>query len=139
MKQWRQWKPCSGLAQKYTLDTVCDKNKKLKISLFETGDEQNKIEIKFEKSVCLYAITDETLFIGTLGKLGEDYGSKFYSEWSFFKIQNSSYLKRFNSIDSNTSFNHFTFLFSESMVDVVSIGEPKFEFVTQDRIETAPK
>ncbi|MBM7615098.1 hypothetical protein JOC73_001660 [Alkaliphilus hydrothermalis] len=132
-EQWVEWKPVDGLSQKYYIESISDVLDGFRIVLSDADKEENKVNVIFENSVHAYRSTDESFRQSTINILDEAYGTQFYSEWTFFKVVNSEYMKwlsvqSYNIIDSE-SLIHFSFFAVDSIVDVIAAYEPKVELL----------
>ena len=96
--------------------------------LNDHSDLKQKILIFFESSIHAYRSTDESFRLRTLDMLDKTYGSSFYTQWTFFKVQNSSYFlwlsEQSYKIAKEEHLTHFSFLASNSIVDVIAAYEP---------------
>src|SRR3990167_10258287 len=91
-EKWFKWDPCvDGIVGKYCLTRIDDKLDKLNIFLISKESDQ-KIKVCFD-SVWSYCNSDETSRLHLITELSERHGDDFYTKWSFFKVEDSSYLK----------------------------------------------
>lgn len=135
-EQWMRWEPVKGLSSNYYVDYILDGKDGFKIVLVDYIDDKKKMMIIFDKSVYAYKSTEESFRQQTLDMLAEQYGGKFYQEWAFFKVQNSSYLKWLSKqsygITDSLPFMHFSILTVDSFIDIVDSYEPKIEFIDNE-------
>lgn len=128
IEKWTKWEPVMDLPDKIFLEKLIDDKKGLTIE-FNDELETTEIIVNFENSVVSYRNSDEGKRLNTLEFLNEKYGKIFYSNWSFFKVNNSLYLKWLNdeTYDMYTDYNieHYVFLTSNDIVDVLSSYPPK--------------
>ena len=130
---WIKWKPIEGLAPKYDVDLVVDTMDNFKIVLSEMDNSQKRLEVHFDSGVDIYRLTDESYWRNSLCELKEKYGAEFYWYWSFFKVENSSYLswlsKESFGISDSRDFVHFAILGEDSILEVIANYEPKITFL----------
>jgi hypothetical protein len=133
-EQWIRWNPIGGLAKKYYLDSILYKERELIILLAEEKNERNKVQVIFNNSIKSYKHTEETSTLKTISDIDEKYGGDFYAYWTFFKIQNSDYLKWILEQSLETSYDklalfHFSFITPISILDVISKSDPLVELI----------
>ncbi len=133
-EQWIKWEPINGLSCKYQIDSVSDTIDGFFIVLSSTTNEK-KIKITFEGYLLSYRKTDESFRQSTVTFLEEHYKTKFYAEWTFFKVINSTYLQWLSEESYGFSDSvppiHFSFIDDDSILDVVATYEPKVEFIEE--------
>ena len=138
VEQWIRWVPLENLASKYYVEDISDSFHGFKVILVEAHNKEKnkekKIEIFFKDSIWAYRNTYESFRIETLAFLKENYGTKFYGEWTFFKVINSTYLT-WLSVESGTVTNdlnliHFCIYSTEEVVDIVAGYEPIVKFLS---------
>jgi hypothetical protein len=133
-EQWIWWKPLEELAKNYYIDAVLDTNNDgFIIQLSEVKNEKKKIKIVFENSVAAYRNTSESFRLYLLEELEKKYGSRFYTEWSFFTVVNSEYLKwlsiQSEGITQDVDFTHFVIFGSDSVLEIICGYEPRMEMM----------
>ncbi len=130
IESWERWEPIPNLARCHDVEKVVEsfQNFSLEIIELET-DQNNKILLDFGKTVQAYRNVYETFRVMLFTKLRNKYGTDFYANWTFFKVQDSEYIKwieqRSNTSCSSIKLSHFSFLFNDSVVDVIASQEPK--------------
>ncbi len=133
LEQWEKWEPVQGLAAKYYVDSIVDAIDGFKVWLSDYNNENNKVLITFEGSVDSYRSVDESFRLNTINILDERYGSKFYGDWTFFKVTNSSYVQWLSEesygISDSLSFIHFSIVAADSIVDIIDTCEPKVQLI----------
>lgn len=126
-ENWQRWEPISGLVKKYYVESLSDKVNGFELLLSEANN-SNILQVLFPDSVHAYRSSDESFRQTTLQYLDEQYGSEFYSEWTFFKVEDSEYMQWLVSqsyeILESELLTHFVFLASDSIVDVIAAYEP---------------
>jgi hypothetical protein len=129
---WERWEPVSEVSQKYYVDTIIDNIEGLKIVLSDSINEESKIVIFFNNSVHAYRSTDESYRQKMLNDIDKKYGTKFYSEWTLFKVTNSEYLKWISNqsfgIAKSENLTHFIIVAIDSIIDIIAAYEPKIEY-----------
>lgn len=132
-EQWVHWEPASGLSPKYCIESILDNLEAFKIVLCDEHDSRKKIYMIFKGFVGSYKWTDETFKLGTISFLNKQYGMKFYSGWTFFKVINSKYMQLISeescSISDSRNLMHFVIIESNSILDIIASSDPKIEFV----------
>ena len=126
---WHRWEPVkSGLTGNYYIDYVENGDDGFKILLAQEKTEQ-KVEVLFKHWVYAYRSIEEGMRTVLWHKLSEKYGKDFYVNWSFFKLENSSYIKWisdecYGRIDS-LEMNHFVIMGMEEVIDIIVGYEPQ--------------
>ena len=132
-EQWTRWEPISGLTLKYNIDIVSENAEKFEMILSGYTDATNKVRVLFENSVCAYRSADETYRYKLIVDLTEAYGKDFYGDWTFFTVNNSSYLRWLSEESYGTSderqLKHFSFIGADLIVDIADPSEPRVEFI----------
>jgi hypothetical protein len=132
-EQWVKWEPIKGLSAKYYVESISDGIEEFKIVLVEAYNKKNKVQITIPDSIYAYRSTYESFRLDTLYSIDKQYETKFYSEWTFFKVTNSSYLKWLSEqsyeITDNLHLIHFSILALDSVVDFVDVCDPKVELI----------
>lgn len=132
-EKWTQWKPIEGLASKYYVKSISDEIEGFKIILVPLKPNQSSIEILFKDGVDSYLRIDESFRQKLIHELDEEYGLDFYKHWTLFKVTNSRYLSWLSDQSYEWSnvydFRHFSFLASDSTIDIVANYEPEVRFI----------
>lgn len=127
-EQWMRWEPIKGLLANYDIDAIFDTQEGLKIIL---ECNQKKVSVLFKNGAASYIKTDETLRYKKICELSEKYEGNFYASWTFFKVENSEYLKWLEvqscTISQGYQLQHFSFMTDDSILDVATSGEPIVE------------
>lgn len=131
---WNRWEPVNNLAKKYYIESITERiDDKFKILLSDAEDEKKKVLISFPHGVDAHRNTNESYILSTLTSLKTHYGTEFYSDWTFFKVENSEYLKWISEqsygIYEDCKFTHFCILAVDSMVDIITNYEPTVTFL----------
>ena len=132
-EKWTRWEPIQGLSEKYYIDSVMDTVDGFTIFLSDAKDEEKKVKVFFKDSVDVYRSANESFRYQLIVELKEKYGSDFYGDWTFFKVENSSYvqwlLEQSAGIADGIMFTHFSFIASDSVLDILDPVEPKVELI----------
>src|SRR3990167_8567550 len=91
-EKWVKWHPSSDLDDKYYIDSIIDTIDEFQI-LFVSTNSNRKLRILFEHGVDVYRCTEERFRLKLISKLNREYGNNFYSQWTFFRVENSDYFK----------------------------------------------
>jgi|ERR1700733_3048098 len=132
-EKWTRWEPIKNLSKHYYVKSISDTfSGGLKIKLIDDRDPEKKVLVSWPNSVDAYRKTYETFTLLTLSNIDKQYGENFKG-WTFFKIENSEYLKWISeqSCKITDSFNlkHFCIYSTEEMVDVLSCVEPEVSII----------
>lgn len=137
-EHWTRWEPISNLSKKYYIESISDSMEGFKVLLFEAENPEKKVLVSFSDSVEAFRSTNESYTFLTIDSLAEKYGSKFFSEWTFFKIENSKYLQWISeqSYGISESYNliHFCLVATDSIVDIIDTGEPKVTLLEEPKL-----
>ncbi len=132
-ESWERWEPVSGLAKKYYVEKIEELDEAFSISLVDYNNDSNKILLDFNYLVDSYRSVYGTFRHKLIVELDEKYGSDFYGHWTFFKVNNSEYLKWLNqesyTITSSLSLIHFSLIAIDAVVDIIAYDEPKITFL----------
>ncbi|TGL66536.1 hypothetical protein [Leptospira kmetyi] len=123
---WKQWVLHKNLLRKYSIDEVVDTLDGVKIRM---GDVNQKVDIIFSDSVSAYRSVEEGFRQNLINDLIDQYGSDFITKCTFFQVENSKFLnwlieESYGFIDA-PEIKHFSFLASNSILDVVANYEPE--------------
>ena len=127
-EKWIQWRPLENLASKYYIDSVVDMIDNFTVNLVDARSEKHKVEIVFLEGVEAYTRVDESFRVKIIHELGEKYGTGFYGDWTFFKVDNSAYVKwlsdqSYTWSDKHT-LTHFCLISADVLLDIVTNYEP---------------
>ncbi len=135
-EQWTKWEPITGLANKYYIDAVLDSADGFIVFLSTDDESDKRVKVTFEDAVYAYRSTDDSLRRKIVAQLSDKYGKEFCEDWTFFKVNNSDYLKwLFEQSEEKPEFTdklelkHFSFLGADFTLDVADNLEPKVEFI----------
>jgi len=127
-EKWFKWDPgINGLSGKYHLSRLVDKMNTIDVYLSHKTTNQ-KIKATFNHTWA-HRNTYETFRMFLISDLFDLYGDKFYVEWSFFRVENSSYMKWLSVESAGLSDNltHFVVMGIDFIVDIVAYEEPKIK------------
>lgn len=135
-EKWTRWEPINGLEGQYAIKTLIDDTEAFTLHLFKWDNPNKKVLIKFDGIICSYRSTDETYRYKLIEYLEEKYGSNFYKDWTFFKVNNSNYVKWLSeescSISDHFSCTeHFSILGIDCVFDIIASYEPKVEIINE--------
>jgi len=131
---WTKWEPAEGLHNKYTIASIVSSIDGFEILLYEDGLYGKKgLKIIFENQVDSHRDTNESLMGETIEELNNQPVKLNYSQWTFFKVTNSEYIKWLRKQSSGVAdgrpFIHFCFVDDDSILDVIACYEPKVEYI----------
>lgn len=132
---WIRWEPDASLKLAYDIISVQDNMDTLKIVIGGRKTDQ-ELEVIFD-STWAYRTTDETLRLNLSTQLSQKYGTEFYANWSFFKIENSNYMKwlleQSGGYAEEFNLKHFVIMGSDFIVDIAAAEEPKFKIINKQK------
>ena len=132
MEKWIRWDLSEALLTKYYLDSLSWPDKGLSLRLRAANNEQI-IEILCNDSIDAFRYTNESFCFQIFENLSKQYGDDFYKNWSFFKIQNSQYLKwlsdKSHGWSDGFSCTHFCILGGDEIIDIVTDYEPQIKIL----------
>src|SRR5437764_1064226 len=130
-EKWTRWEPIIGLSKKYHSKLISNSySRGFRINLADENDK--RVSILFSGSVISYRVTSESHIFNTLTFLEANYETKFYSEWTFFKIENSEYLdwaKKQLIAEDYLQLTHLCILADDLMLDFITTYEPKVKYL----------
>lgn len=129
---WTRYQPAYPILKPpYDIISIKDNMDNLKIILHSTKCNQ-KLEVIFGSSWA-HRKSYETFRLNLVSQLSKQYGSEFYVEWSFFKIDNSNYLKwlseESNRWTDKLKLNHFVIIGVDFIMDIIATEEPQIKAV----------
>ncbi|OGB83277.1 hypothetical protein A3F66_01790 [candidate division TM6 bacterium RIFCSPHIGHO2_12_FULL_32_22] len=127
-EQWIKWNSIADLANSYYIESIKDDINGLRIFLVDEKNNKNRLEVIFENFEA-YRNIDESYRTVLFKDL---YKNKNCANWTFFKVENSTYLKWLSMqsdgwIDYIKRY-HYMFVTLDSVLDVVSSHDPKLRF-----------
>lgn len=132
-EQWKRWEPIQGLDEKYRIVNITDSLEEFTIELVSTNNKQNRVLVVFEISVRAYKFADESFKQNLINHLGTEYEKKFFTEWTFFKVDNSAYMQWLfeESLGWSDAFSfmHLSLVGYDSIIDIASDYEPTITFI----------
>lgn len=140
---WHRWEPIeSGLNGNYFVDHAESGLDGFRVLLAQDKTEE-RVTVFFSNGVLASRFSDEGMRTNLFRQLSEDYGTEFYANWSFFKVDNSSYIKWlskecFGVIDGLEP-KHFVIMGQDLIVDMVASYEPQVTILpaTESKLEVA--
>jgi len=135
-EKWTRWEPIDGLEGQYAIKSVIEDTEAFTLNLFKWDDSKKKVLITFDGIVCSYRSTDETYRDKLICDLEEKYGATFLSGWTFFKVNNSNYVKwlseqSYGISDHFSCTQHFSILGVDCVFDIIASYEPKVEIINE--------
>jgi hypothetical protein len=126
-EKWIRWEPAANLSTNYYTKSIIDTPEGFKVNLFDNSGK--KILVSFPNSVFAYRSTDESFIYDTLDFLEKNYSKTFYTDWSFFKIENSEYLewlkKQSGEMYEVYNLKHFCIFTINCMIDIANDSGPE--------------
>ncbi len=138
--QWIKWNPIEGLYRQYYLDELSNTKGCLTIVLEEDLENPKKAQISFEQPIASYRVNEESFSLkplyDVLDQIGivNQYGNRI-PNCSFFKIENSTYIKSLleHSKENTKQLTHFAFFTVNMLVEVVASYEPKVVMINNQK------
>lgn len=131
--QWIRWEPISNLAEKYFVGNVDDNDQSLIFTLVNLYDNTIKTTVHFDKTAYAYATTSYPDLLTKVDKLAEQYGKEFIKQWSFFKVNHSTFIKTIHQqepqIPNVDKWIHFVLVCTNSIIEVIAVNEPRVELI----------
>lgn len=131
-EQWKPWDIDDRILKKYYIVALVDDTESFKISLVESENSDQKVEVVFDGYVVSYCCSDESFRQKTLDRLDIEYGEDFYANTTFFWIDNSEYLRRMQEEAYGLIMNemrHFCIMAEDSFVDIITTYEPEIHIL----------
>ena len=133
-EQWEKWEPAPGLAQRYDMLVCCDDYRiGFKVVLCNPKNQHEQVHLLWKNSVECYTSSNETQVYVKFSELVRRHEKHLFRDWTFFKVNNSEYLRRL-SISSGTlsdiyNLEHYAIATEETILDIIGGGNPHVEFV----------
>ena len=133
MEEWSRWEPIKGVSGKFFVDvlTMTEDGLLIKLSNWKNSD---KIEIAFNGLIDAYRYTNDSFCFKIPSELSKRYPDDFYSNWTFFKVTHSDYLKWLSEKSATWSnefdFVHFCIIGGDEIVDILARYEPDVKIIT---------
>ncbi|MFC1895034.1 hypothetical protein ACFLYH_03740 [Candidatus Dependentiae bacterium] len=125
----------SNLNKRYNIKSIIDSIDGFEIIL--STNNSKDIRVKFNDNIDAYRCVEEGLTLNLLNTLKKQYGKNFYTQWNFFKVENSEYIKwlanDYGGFDDEYAkligLKHYVFIDDNNILDVIARYEPKVEFI----------
>lgn len=117
---WKCWEPKKKLKNKYYVDSIKDEESFM--MELSNEDETEKILLKWDGCVVSYTCSEESA-------RSILYDKQELTKWTFFKVENSSYLKWIEEqslgIEQRNKLTHYCIIGINSVVDIIASYEPE--------------
>ncbi len=129
---WERWEPIPNLCAKYSAESIIEDGE-ISIVLFDQKNETHKLLLKI-RALYAYMVTQNSFSDKLFSDLQEKYGPEFHNHWTFFKVNNSDFVKWVEqescTIASSWAtkekpMQHVCLLTMEEVIDIIVYGEPK--------------
>lgn len=132
-EKWALWHPVENPSKNYFLE-ACSTTSDYGFAIIISDDSDKKLVITLPGYICSYRITNESFAIETLNFLENTYGKEFYTQNTFFTIENSEYLEWMKKqIDPSAfeyyKFKHYCIFTAEEKIDIISNYEPQISLL----------
>lgn len=129
---WKKWNPINDDFGKMYLEELIKTKGAMKILL--KSEEQNiALKFLFDGEVLSFCCSDEGRRLKTINELDKKYGTDFYKNQSYFIVENSRYVNKFNketyNIYNNFKILHYVFLLSDDVIDILSAFPPRVSII----------
>lgn len=132
-EKWTQWKPLENLSKRYYIESTSSSIDGFTIILADAIGDSPKVKITFENGVNAFRNSEEAFRLSTIHYLNESYGNVFYGNWTFFKAENSEYLKwlseQSGTISDYYGVMHYCLITDDEMLDIAATYEPSVTVV----------
>jgi len=127
-EKWIRWEAANIAAKKYHIESITETiEEKFKVKLSDTANKEI-IYVSFPEGIDAYRNTTESYTLGIIHYLEKNYNKDFYTQWIFFKIENSEYLKwlseKSHGISDDYQLMHFCILALDSIIDIACTSYP---------------
>lgn len=118
---WIPFKPADNVSQKYSIDFLKSSidDIKFKIILSDANNIDKKIIINIAEGVDFYGKIQNEAMLKVIKDIEEKYGKDFHQKWTFFKIENSSYIKWLS--DESCGIWNFSYFTHYALIGIDSI------------------
>ncbi len=131
-ENWERWEPLPSLCTKYSLEKIIEEGE-VSIVLSGHKNETSRILLKISR-LFAYTVTKNSFDDKLFNDLQEKYGPEFHTTWTFFKVNNSDFIKWIDQESSTIAsswareekpMQHFCLITMEEVIDIMVYGEPK--------------
>jgi hypothetical protein len=133
MEKWMRWVPINGLPRSMVTKKIID----YKGLTLEFVSGEDTVKVFFKPLVYSYRVTDEGSRLKTLERLYEENGNKIITDWCFYNITDSAYLKWINSETGNMhdiiDTKHYAFITQDEFIDVLAVNPPELTIYKRGR------
>lgn len=127
--QWIKWEPNISVQRKYFIRKIVDDETGLHVFCIGT-ENHSKIRMEFPGLVYAYRSTMELSALETIDHVVDENGYWMASEWTFFIVEESSYIDEVKNnskgIYSDCDLIHFAVMAGESLLEVITDMPPHF-------------
>ncbi len=127
MEKWIRWEPINGLPHSIITIKIIDL-KGLTLE-FVSGEDEDIVKVYFKPLVYSYRVTDEGSRLKTLERFCEENENKKITDWCFYNITDSTYLKWINNETGNMhdimGTKHYAFITQDEFIDVLAVNPPE--------------
>jgi len=128
-EKWIQWKPVDNLEKLYTANSIKFINTEIIVTLTPVN-QSNNAKIAFSASAAAYRFTSSPYDLSAYAKKAICYPN---TNWSFFQVENSSYLKWLSKMSSTLSddqkFSHYVITAKNKTIEMIIHHEPDIDFL----------
>ena len=137
INQLIQWKPDFILSPKYYITDIVDDFKIFTVTLTDSLNPEIQILAEFKALMFSYKTTMLSSRTLTLKNLAQNHGNSFATEWTFFKLLNSTYAKQlsaesFGFIEFEELIHH-VFIADNIIAEFITYEDPVFNFIKSNQ------
>lgn len=134
-EKWIQWMPSiQNISAKYYIESLTDNIEGFRVILADSAGNSSKISMSFTNGVSAFRSSEEGFRLSTISYLDKKYGGEFYSDWTFFKVENSEYLKwlseQSGGISDLYTVKQYSLITDDEILDIVTSYEPTITVLT---------
>ncbi len=128
-EKWIQWKPLNSLEELYTVNSIKLINIEIIVTLTPVN-KNNNAKIAFSAAVATCRFTSSPYDLSPYAKKAICYPN---TNWSFFQVENSDYLKWLSkmsyTLSDDRKFSHYVITAKNKTIEMIIHHEPNIDFL----------
>lgn len=129
-EKWSKWLPIAEIEGRYDIHKILYNHDNFRLILKK---QHHLLEITFPQTIAAIRIANESVIFKLYDCLFTKYGKDFYTDWSFFKVENSDCLKWLSSGTYGASelydLTHYAISDLDQVIDVVTHQAPTIKMI----------